>query len=75
MKLDGSDEQRVEAYLQDLMEREHLQNLGWTFYEEERVADPKEFQAVLLLLMCTLYMNTNPESTDIKDPKVNLHST
>lgn len=74
MKLDGSDEQRVQTYLQGLLEREHLQHLGWTFYEEERVADPQEFQAVLLTLLCTLYMSSNPRSTVIQDPKVSLCS-
>lgn len=74
MKLDSSDERHVEEYLKDLMEWEHMHNLGWKFYDEERLADPDEFQATLLTTMCVLYKDTVPDPDETSGPKVSLFS-
>jgi hypothetical protein len=57
---DATSDQRFHDHLNEIMERRYLDGLGWKFYEEERFADPKEFQAVLLTLMCYLYNKLPP---------------
>ena len=58
LKLDQSDDTYFDGYLDQLMDEEHLLDLGWTYYEEETQVDPDAFQANLLDFICTLYRDT-----------------
>lgn len=57
-KLDESDDEHFQEYLNELMRPTTLHSLGWTFYEEECIMDPGYFQAQVLELMCTLFSET-----------------
>jgi len=55
-KLDTSDDSHFETYMDRLLHPQHLWEFGWTCFEEETQID--DFQARLLDLVCTLYMQT-----------------
>lgn len=58
MKLDASDDDHLEAHLSELLQRQYLVDFGWTCFEEESQVDPDQFQAKMLVMMCTLFHDT-----------------
>ncbi|KAK5113918.1 hypothetical protein LTR85_010451 [Meristemomyces frigidus] len=63
-KLDTSDDGHFEAYMECLLEHQHLWDFGWTCFEEETQIN--DFQAQLLDLMCVLYTQTqDPDLSDL----------
>lgn len=58
LKIDPSDDAHMETYLDQLLEPRFLVDLGWSYYESECLADDRMFQAGVLDLMCTLYLQT-----------------
>ena len=66
LKLDSSDEVRIENYLEQLLDKNYLWDLGWSCFEEETQVDEDAFQAKLLDLMCNLYLDT--QDVDVSSP-------
>lgn len=62
LKIDPSDDRHFEAYLEQLLERNTLENFGWVCYQEESLVDEGEFQEKLLDGICTLYLDTRDVS-------------
>lgn len=56
LKVDTSDLDRFETYMERLLHEDHLWDFGWTCFEEETQID--DFQAQLLAYVCTFYTNT-----------------
>lgn len=65
LKIDTSDDAHFDAYLDQLLDPQHLYDFGWSCYEEESLADPGEFQAKMLDLMCKLHVQTADASVSI----------
>lgn len=58
LKLDNSDDDYLNGYLEKLLTEEWLWDLGWTCFEEESQIDEEHFQARLVDLICTLFLRS-----------------
>lgn len=68
LKLDSSDDDYLNKYLDTLLTPEYLWDLGWTCFEEESQVDDDSFQARLVDCMCTLYLQTgDPDVSSSRD--------
>lgn len=59
MKIETSDEEHFDRYMEGLLDPNHLDDFGWTCFEEETQVD--DFQARLLQAMCDLAMQTQDD--------------
>lgn len=76
MKLDQNDDTYFDTYLEQLMEQQYLEDLGWTLYEEETQVDPDSpFQANMLDYMCKLYKDSEDVDVSSRCPRCSATPT
>lgn len=66
LKIDTSDDDHFERYMEQLLHEDHLWEFGWTCFEEETQID--DFQARLLQFMCELFMEMRDYDVSDKTP-------
>ena len=65
LKLDSADDEYLNTYLDKLLTKDYLWDLGWTCFEEESQVDEEHFQASLVDCICTLYLNTPDQDPEV----------